>query len=192
MPRIWIIILAISIWLGLIVWANKILLEYDNQVYETNNHPQTWPAKTKITFSLRQPSLLMFVHPRCPCTRASLEELNRLVTNFPNRLNCWIIFLKPETVTDNWYQTDLWRKANKMKDLRVYLDQNGKEATLFSVKSSGRVLLYDTNMHLIFSGGLTASRGHEGDNLGKSTIEKYLKTHKLTTNSSPSFGCPLF
>ena len=182
----------VCLWLGLIAVGNSILLNYNNQADQTNNHPTTWPANSKITPSSKQPTLLMFIHPKCPCTRASLEELNRLLTNFPDSLNCHVVFFKADATEADWHRTDLWQKANKMKNLQVDLDEKGEEAKLFSVKSSGRVLLYDTNAHLLFSGGLTASRGHEGDNIGRTSIEYYLRTGQMKEDSAPSFGCALF
>ena len=44
--------------------------------------------------------------------------------------------------------------------------------------TSGQTLLYDTKGHLVFSGGITGGRGHEGDNTGRESIEKYLQTGK--------------
>ena len=186
------ITLATLFWLGLIGWGLKILLEYDNKVQESGNHPQHWLAQSKIPFSKKNPTLLIFVHPGCPCTKASLEELNRLLTNFPDKLNAQAIFLKAEGTKENWHQTELWKKANKIKGLNTFLDEDGREARLFSVKASGRTLVYDTKASLIFYGGLTSSRGHEGDNIGRSSIEHYLRSGHLLKQSSPSFGCALF
>ena len=38
----------------------------------------------------------MFVHPHCPCSRASLAELNLLATECRDRFALRIVFVRPE------------------------------------------------------------------------------------------------
>jgi hypothetical protein len=45
-------------------------------------------------------------------------------------------------------------------------DPDGEEAQRFGAATSGHVLLFDPAGELRFSGGITASRGHVGDNDG--------------------------
>ncbi len=54
-------------------------------------------------------------------------------------------------------------------------DVDGVWLKTFNVKTSGHVLLYHPNGNLLFSGGITASRGHEGDNSGKEFISNVVK-----------------
>src|SRR5262245_47226030 len=37
-----------------------------------------WPAGAQIRLAGDRPTILFFMHPKCPCTRASLAELERL------------------------------------------------------------------------------------------------------------------
>jgi hypothetical protein len=71
----------------------------------------------------------------------------------------------------------------------------GQEAKLFGAKTSGDVLLFGANGKLIFAGGITASRGHEGDNPGADAMLKALgesRRNKVsTTTATPVFGCSL-
>ena len=43
----------------------------------------------------------------------------------------------------------------------------------------GHVLLYDKNGALVFSGGVTPARGHEGDSIGNSMILAIIRKEKL-------------
>jgi hypothetical protein len=40
--------------------------------------PARWPAGGTVRLDGRRPTLLIFLHPRCPCSRASLDELGRI------------------------------------------------------------------------------------------------------------------
>ena len=40
--------------------------------------PSDWPRDSVIPLDGRRPTLLMFLHPLCPCSRASVEELAEL------------------------------------------------------------------------------------------------------------------
>jgi hypothetical protein len=58
--------------------------------------------------------------------------------------------------------------------------------------------LYGPGGDLLFSGGITAARGHSGDNCGRSTIISLLteETANAPVRAGPAqtfvFGCPLF
>ena len=40
---------------------------------------QRWPPSSQIPLDQTSPTLLLFLHPRCPCSRSSLAELERLL-----------------------------------------------------------------------------------------------------------------
>jgi hypothetical protein len=134
----------------------------------------------------------MFAHPHCPCTRASLGELEVLLTHFPSQLNSYVVFLKPTGTAANWEKTDLWRKASSIPGVRVYTDDAGIEAHRFQSETSGQTLLYDRGGRLLFQGGITLSRGHAGDNPGRSAIEELLREGHSNQVKTPVFGCSLF
>jgi hypothetical protein len=84
----------------------------------------------------------------------------------------------------------LWRSAEAIPGVTVRADQDGNEARCFQAKTSGHVALYDVHGKLLFSGGITSSRGHSGDNAGRSAIMKLLK-HEMAVGETPVFGCSL-
>ena len=61
----------------------------------------------------------------------------------------------------------------------------------FGALASGQTMFYDADGTLQFSGGITASRGHSGDNAGRSTITALLFNGKSAVRSTPVFGCYL-
>src|SRR5262245_60869800 len=132
--------------------------------------PPLWPQATGISRDASGPTLVLFLHPRCPCSRATLAELERLIAVCDRPFALRIVFVRPAGTSDDWSRTDLYRAAERIPRAVVSDDAKGIEAAHFGVKTSGQALLYASDGRLLFQGGLTASRGHEGDNAGRSAL----------------------
>jgi hypothetical protein len=118
--------------------------------------------------------LVMFAHPRCPCTRASIAELAHVMARAQGSAAATVLFYRPRQFPPGWERTDLWRSAAAIPGVTVRADPEGREAQRFGVVTSGHVLLYDRAGQLLFTGGITGSRGHEGDNAGCDSIIRLL------------------
>jgi hypothetical protein len=81
--------------------------------------------------------------------------------------------------------------ATAITGARVLLDQDGREARRFHVVGSGHTLLFLPSGELLFSGGITGSRGHEGDNPGAEAIVDRLNYGHSAVAKTPVFGCAL-
>src|SRR3954449_13135577 len=57
--------------------------------------PRHWPAQSKLSFDHSRPTLVIFVHPQCGCSKASIAELEKLMTRCHGSLSAWVIFLHP-------------------------------------------------------------------------------------------------
>jgi hypothetical protein len=153
--------------------------------------PQVWPRQSQIAFDSKRDTLIMFAHPHCSCTRASIEELNRVLAQNSGQVAAHVFFFKPEKFTRDWIQTDLWRSATAIPGVTVHEDLNGEQARQFGAETSGYVLLYDRHGQLLFKGGITGSRGHAGDNAGEETISAFLGGQKTGLKETPVYGCEL-
>jgi hypothetical protein len=72
-----------------------------------------------------------------------------------------------------------------------YIDDiSGAHALQFGLATSGEIALYDPRGLLSFSGGITGSRGHEGDNPGAQKLRAVL-AQTAEVGAFPVFGCPL-
>lgn len=180
-----------GVWLLIVVTAMAVLNAYANRPGDFQAAPATWPVDSKIVFDRGRPNLLLIAHPRCPCTRATIGELDVLMARAQGRVTAHVIFIQPAATTEDWAQTDLWRAASAIPGVKVLCDAEGAEARRFNAATSGEALLYDRDGQLLFQGGITISRGHAGDNLGRSAILDLLD-HKLGGKMTPVFGCPLF
>jgi hypothetical protein len=52
-------------------------------------------------------------------------------------------------------------------------------------------VLYDARGRLLFRGGLTSARGHEGDSAGLQRISSLLRTGQADRSDAPVYGCSL-
>src|SRR5260370_1502519 len=85
------------LWLSVVGAGFTFVLNYQNLVGRVGVAPQHWPARTQIVPNPSGDTLIMFVHPQCPCTRASIEELNLLLARCPSRTSAQVWFFKPAT-----------------------------------------------------------------------------------------------
>ncbi|MCE9527326.1 MAG: hypothetical protein K8R36_14865 [Planctomycetales bacterium] len=149
-----------------------------------------WPADTKLHRQSGSQTLVLFAHPHCPCTRATLRELERLAAQASGTLDIRVAFVQPSGTSADWAHTDLWQAAAAIPGVTVVLDHHGLEAHRFGARTSGETFLYDSTGRLVFQGGITPARGHEGESAGKSAIACWVTGHSAEANS-PVFGCPL-
>lgn len=73
----------------------------------------------------------------------------------------------------------------------VEKNDGGIEAGRFNIVTSGHTLLYDAEGALRFSGGITPSRGHHGDNLGSDSVISFVNQRIAGSGETPVFGCPI-
>lgn len=152
--------------------------------------PAQWPATTQL--SRHSPfTLLTFVHPHCPCSRASVGELDRLMAHMHGTTEATVLFVRPPEFSADWAQSDLWRSAGAIPGVKVMMDDGGREAAVFGARTSGQVMLYDADGRLQFSGGITAARGHAGDNAGSDAILACISAEKPLVKHTPVYGCGL-
>jgi hypothetical protein len=187
-----IVVAFIAVWMLFVGGGLRMMQAYDNSPGIRAAAPTMWPADSQISRQAAVPTLVMIVHPHCPCSRASIGELALLMAELPRPVNANVLFIKPLGFSEKWEQTDLWESAAMIPGVKVGIDNEGDEARLFGSQTSGQVMLYDSNGQLIFKGGITASRGHSGDNDGRRAIVSLLTQQQGATAETPVFGCPLF
>jgi hypothetical protein len=108
------------------------------------------------------------------------------------RMRAYVLFIKPAGSSDAWEKTDLWQSASGIPGVIVLKDSEGLEAGLFNTATSGHTLVYSKQGRLVFSGGITGSRGHFGDNAGEGSVVAILKEEVPEQTETAVFGCPLF
>lgn len=107
------------------------------------------------------------------------------------QVDAHVVFLKPPEIDEDWFQTDLRRQAEAIRGAHVFCDQEGLESERFRARTSGLALLYSDSGVLLFQGGITPARGHEGGNDGIAAVEAILRNDGTRVRQTPVFGCPL-
>lgn len=181
-----------ALWILMICTGMGLLWSYERTPGVAATVLGQWPADSRIQHATDNATLVMLAHPHCPCTRASLGELARLMAQAQGRVTAYVLFVKPSDFPDGWENTDLLASASAIPGVTVVRDDEGIEAGRFRASTSGQTMLYDAEGKLLFSGGITSARGHEGDNLGRSAIVSLLTTDESGQRGTPVFGCPLF
>src|SRR5579863_8219926 len=111
--------------------------------------PVDWPRNTQLQPASPKATLLVFVHPQCPCSRATLEELAQIMV-LRQQVEGRVYFLEPAGT--QWSKTDLYDSAVRIPGVRVLSDPNGVVARQFGARTSGQSLLYDAGGRLVFNG----------------------------------------
>jgi hypothetical protein len=182
------------LWFCAVFAGTGALLIYEHTPGASAASTASWPARAALPREPGKPTLIMFAHPRCPCTRASLGELSSLLRQFPGKVQATVLFMVPQDAAGDpqWTQSDLWTASRDINALTPRIDPDGAQAALFGAATSGQVLLYSPSGHLLFNGGVTASRGHVGPSIGQAAITSILNHQTPAATLAPVYGCSLF
>ena len=187
--RAWAPIACSALWLGATAGGMAVLWKYENVPGPRMAVPAEWPAASRLPREAGLATLVMFAHPRCPCTRAGVGELARVMAQCQGRVRATVLFYKPRGYPDGWARTDLWRAAAAIPGVNVRCDEEGAEAARFGATTSGFVLVYDGSGKLGYQGGITAERGHAGDNDGEGAVIAILDGRAPRIAAMPVLGC---
>jgi hypothetical protein len=179
------------IWLGTVAGGLTALSLYSMTSGAPAEAPHDWPANSGLRLDAQLPTLVMIVHPHCPCSRASLAELNSLMTRLQGRVVAHVLLSTPEGLDEAWAEGPLWQLARIIPDTEVRVDLDGVQADMFGAKTSGQTYLFSTEGELLFSGGITPSRGHQGNSVGRERIIALVTEGTAERHVSDVFGCPI-
>jgi len=183
--------LAGALWLGGVLYGFHRALTYSTAPGAPAEAESRWPASAPFALHPEAHTLVLAAHPHCPCTRSTLGELDRLLVRCQGGLDVFVLFYSDPALGDGWERTDLWTRAAAMPGVHVRADPLGRTAALFGARVSGQVLLYSPDGVLRFAGGITAARGHEGDNAGADAVASIAAGEITSASSTPVFGCAL-
>ena len=180
------------LWVAAVGFGMRTLLRYESHPGRAGRRRSDVAGRQHSSPDACQPTLVVLAHPQCVCTRASLSELNVVMQRFHGRLTAYILSVQPHGMPESWAQSDSWRSARDIPGVVVMVDRDGAEAKRFRGYTSGQTLVYDSDGRLLYNGGLTAARGHEGDNAGRRAIIALLNGSARGPLVHNVFGCLLF
>ena len=184
-------IVAATVWLIAIAAGMYGVFAYAARPGDALVAPKRWPADVALTRVPDRPTIVMLAHPKCPCTRASLAELAHVVTETAGKATIHVLFIEPEGVDDAWVRSDTFARAKSLPGVEVTIDAQGALARKLGATTSGHVVVYDADGILRFTGGITSSRGHEGDNAGRQAVIALARREGSMLAEAKTFGCDL-
>jgi hypothetical protein len=186
---------ALVVWIALAVagWYGISAYGFKGDPQATTAIVPQWPAESAIARMTDRPTLVLFLHPKCPCSRATVAELERLPVLVPGHSlpDICIVASAPRALGDLWWSTPFLERAAGLPNARLVRDSGGVETTLFGARISGTVLLFDSDGNRLYAGGVTMSRGHAGDNVGLQAVTGLLVDHDANVSSIPPLGCEM-
>ncbi len=185
------LIIVGAVWLAAALAGMGMLARYSQTPGTTGVIPTLWPEDAPLLRERGASVLLVFAHPRCGCTRATIGELARVMTHCSGRLKARVLLFRPQGSAASWADSDLARQAAAIPGVSVVPDEGGEIARRFGAETSGQALLYDRRGELLFRGGITTARGHEGDNDGRFSIEALVLNSGPSAPDTPVYGCSL-
>jgi len=188
--RLWVAAIVV-LWLGAVLAGAFAMLNYDFSSGGDPAAPEHWPVASRIRRVADRPTLMVFAHPRCPCTAATLDELAEVLAATGSGIEIKVLFFTPSNAGSEWTDAPSVSRAAAIPGVTVVSDESGREAQLFHAVTSGRTMLYDPNGRLLFDGGITGSRGHVGDNTGATALLMLLTHRSSTRTTTPVFGCSI-
>lgn len=143
---------------------------------------------------------IMALHPRCPCSRASLAELEQFASRGHGQVDVVVLACTPAGAGADWIDSANCATARAIPGVRFVIDPAGRAAARLGMKTSGHVVVYDAHGRLVFSGGITPSRGQTGPSHGLDVLITMADNHEPPAKAAsagaaptitPVFGCDL-
>lgn len=153
--------------------------------------PPSWPEGSAIAHDPKRFTLLVFAHPACACTAATMDELGRFLRGRENRVRVHVLFESYDDVGQAPAESRAWAAASALGDVHLAVDVDGAQASLFDVQTSGQVLAYDPSGTRRFAGGITRGRGERGESQGATRLAELIDHEANVDAQAPVYGCAL-
>jgi hypothetical protein len=180
-------------WLGGSGWGMWRLSAYSLAPGAQGIAPAHWPAGSRLARNPGEFTAVIGLHPECPCSQATLEELDAIFAQAGGRLQAQLLFVALPGLPAG-PGSALWERARRIPGVRLIEDATGAEARRFDIRTSGETRLYGPDGRLLFRGGITEARGHAGDNPGEASIVALIAQgpRARPAAATPVFGCALW
>lgn len=181
----------LAAWLGVVSAGMAALMRYSAKPGTPPHDPLAWPSEWELRPQPRGTTLVVALHPRCACSRATLGELEQLMTLNANGLRAYVLMIRPDGTPDGFERGTLWDMAAAIPSVTVIADPGGRLASRLGAETSGQTYAFDSEGKLLFAGGITPARGHMGDSTGADALKAILLRETPRATRTEVFGCPL-
>jgi hypothetical protein len=182
-------VIGLALWFAAVARGMKWMSDYSLTPGEAGVPAAAWPAG-EIQRGASHYTLVVGLHPECPCSRATVAELERVLLESGDALEAVVIFDDTAAAAPA-RNSALYRQVMQLPRTRVTSTTAVTELKRFDFRTSGETRLYRADGTLVFRGGITASRGHEGENAGATAVVTHARAELCGTTATPVFGCAL-
>ena len=152
--------------------------------------PHVWPRDSLLTSGGENGTLIVFVHPNCPCSRGALQTIADAVRTSQDAVPRIYVVLSASGL-DVTLPSENLALAQRIPSAETRFDGAMSEAHRFGATTSGTVYFFDGASQLRFSGGISAGRGDSFDNGFAVALFEAIRQPEFTLVTAPVFGCPL-
>jgi len=187
--------LGILLWLGICLLSTYWMMSYDFIPGRVGFKLNQWPSETHLSLTPGKTTVIAFLHPKCVCTKATVNQLIHTLEAHPDASLIAAVFTPKNLYDKQEWKENAYVRAirTQVPNARIFYDEEGVEARRFGAFTSGSILVFDAKGKEIFQGGITDRRGGEKNNPGLQQFRSALTdgTDYSFNESAPVFGCPI-
>ncbi len=135
--------------------------------------------------------VVMALHPKCPCTKTSLEVLGRLLAIDSDSTYCSFLVSLPSDQSVSWIDTPITKLAMSLPNASLAVDVEAKRAHQLGLMNSGSVILVQSDGSVTFRGGITSGRTCSDESPGSVNAASLIRREIIAAITTPTFGFPL-
>lgn len=181
---------AVAAWVVLIAMGVAWQVWYEVTPGGASASPLVRPGDGGLPFHEGRAAFVMALHPRCPCSSASVDALERVVLRRPVNADVIVLVSVPSDASDAWTDSPLVVAARAISGASVVLDTDGERSRSLGMRTSGHLLAYGADGRLAFTGGITPGRGLTCGDAGIERLSELLEQFDRATEA-PVYGCAL-
>ena len=170
---------------GTVLWFLALGLGFHNILaWEATPGPgsQKRPA---LELAKGRPALVVVLHSMCPCSLGTVANLHYLTPAQSRKIDVTLVVTGPHCRT-----SAVAVQACLVPRAHIRFLTEGQVIAKYGALTSGQAYLFDQSGALVFAGGLTDSRGCQGQSRGMKAVTDTI-AGKPCVKALPVFGCPV-
>jgi hypothetical protein len=174
---------GIAVWLAAAAAGFAMHMRYERRPGAAA--PPAASAPEGLPDGVDRPAIVLVLHPRCPCSRGTIDAVATIVTKAGRPVDVAVVFVGPA----DWPETPFYAAAREIPGCRVLRDE-GALARRLGARTSGQAYVY-AGGRLAFSGGLTSGRGQSASGAALGAVLGAIGDGEASPCGAPVYGCPL-
>jgi hypothetical protein len=168
--------LLIAGWGAALVAASWTMVRFEATAGPVQTAPSEWPLQTSLKPPSTAPAILAFLHPRCSCSEATIDELEKLLRK--RSAVATVVITCPANCGPEWKTASIVNRAKSLPGVQLVFDPEGIESRRFGASTSGFIAAYSPGGKLLYAGDIAKARGVVGDNSGVRRLGEQIRAEQ--------------